>query len=66
MPVPRPDDFAQIAQDHGQSSLLGDFWLFLKQTRKWWLLPIVALLLLFAFLLIMSSSAAAPFIYTLF
>ncbi len=66
MQRPGTDEFTWIVQQHSQNSVLGDFWLFLKQTRKWWLLPIVALLLLFAFLLVLSSSAAAPFIYTLF
>jgi len=44
-----------------------EFWSFLKEQKKFWLLPIVAMLLLFGLLLIFAqTSALAPFIYTLF
>ncbi len=39
---------------------------FLKQNKKWWLLPILCTFLLVSILLMLSSTAAAPFIYTLF
>ena len=48
-------------------SLLAEFWLFLAERKKLWLLPIVILLLLFGVLLIFAqTSALAPFIYALF
>lgn len=48
-------------------SLLGDFWLFLKVRKKWWLAPIVITLLMVGVLLVVTeSSALAPFIYALF
>ena len=48
-------------------STLGDFWGFLKERKKWWLLPMVIVLLLFGVLIVLTSgSAIAPFIYTLF
>jgi drug/metabolite transporter superfamily protein YnfA len=48
-------------------SLLREFWLFLRQNKKLWLLPIVIVLLLLGALLIFAqSSALAPFIYTIF
>jgi hypothetical protein len=43
-----------------------EFWQFLAQSKKWWLLPVVIILVLFGFLMILSGTAAAPFIYTLF
>ncbi|MFH1319496.1 MAG: DUF5989 family protein [Bacteroidota bacterium] len=44
-----------------------DIWGFLKERKKWWLLPvIIGLLILGAILMIESGSAIAPFIYTLF
>ncbi len=44
-----------------------DLWGFLKERKKYWLLPIIITLLLFGGLIIMTSgSAVAPFIYTLF
>ena len=46
---------------------LREFWLFLRDRKKFWLLPIVAMLGLFAALLALTQgSAVAPFIYTLF
>ena len=46
--------------------LLSEFWLFLKQNKKWWLLPIVIVVLLLGALVFFASTPAAPFIYTLF
>ena len=48
-------------------SLLGEFFLFLRENKKLWLLPIViTLLLLGALLVFAQGSALAPFIYTVF
>jgi hypothetical protein len=47
--------------------VLLDFWQFLRDRKKWWLLPIVLVLLFLGFLIIMTGgSALGPFIYTLF
>jgi hypothetical protein len=47
--------------------ILAEFFHFLKQNKKWWLLPIlVTLLLLGALLVFAQGSVVAPFIYTLF
>ena len=43
-----------------------EFWHFLGQTKKWWLLPILIVVFAFAILVFFSGTAAAPFIYTLF
>ncbi|MEL7247322.1 MAG: DUF5989 family protein [Bacteroidota bacterium] len=46
---------------------LRDLWLFMKERRKWWLLPIITILLLIGALIIFAeSSAVGSFIYTLF
>jgi len=46
---------------------LKDMWLFLKERKKFWLVPIVFILLLLGVLIVFGgSSAIAPFIYTLF
>jgi competence protein ComGC len=48
-------------------SVVTDFWQFLKDRKKWWLLPMIVVLLLIGALIVMTSgSAIAPFIYTLF
>ena len=51
----------------GKLSLASEVWLFLRQNKKLWLLPIIIVLLLLGVLLIFAqSSALAPFIYTIF
>ncbi|MER3376065.1 MAG: DUF5989 family protein [Allomuricauda sp.] len=46
---------------------LKEFFLFLKERKKWWLIPLIIIFVLFGILIFLtSSSALAPFIYTLF
>ena len=48
-------------------SFLKEFWEFLRERKKYWLLPIVIVLALFGILIVLSQgSAVAPFIYTIF
>jgi hypothetical protein len=48
-------------------TFLAEFWAFLRERKKFWLLPILLILCLFGGLIILSQgSAVAPFIYTLF
>ncbi len=51
----------------GKLALAGEFWLFLRQNKKYWLLPIILILFAVGALLVFAqSSALAPFIYTIF
>jgi hypothetical protein len=59
------DEFAAQADQHS-GSLLGEVWGFLRENKKWWLLPIVITMLLLGLLVVLGGSGAAPFIYTLF
>jgi hypothetical protein len=44
-----------------------ELWAFMKERKKFWLLPIVLILVLFGGLIVLTQgSAVAPFIYTLF
>jgi hypothetical protein len=46
---------------------LKDLWGFLRQRKKFWLVPLIVILLSFGALVVLASgSAIAPFIYTLF
>jgi len=50
---------------------MGDFvkelWGFLKERKKFWLLPIIVMLVVLSGLIFLTSgTAVAPFIYTLF
>lgn len=50
-----------------RTAIIAQFFQFLIQNKKWWLMPIsIALLLLGALIILAKSSALAPFIYTLF
>ena len=47
--------------------LLRDFWRYVRQRRKYWMIPLLVLLALFGSLLLLAQgSALAPFLYTLF
>ena len=48
-------------------SFIKEFWDFLRERKKYWLLPIIIVLALFGILIVLSQgSAVAPFIYTIF
>ncbi len=47
--------------------LLEDLWSFLRERKKFWLLPIILVMVLLGGMLVLAQgSAVAPFIYTLF
>jgi hypothetical protein len=58
--------FEIAAKKAGSSSLMADTIGFLKENKKWWLLPILVLMVLISVLLLLSGSPIGPFIYTLF
>jgi hypothetical protein len=44
-----------------------ELWMFMRERKKFWLLPIVLVLLIFGGLVVLTQgTAVAPFIYTLF
>ena len=48
-------------------SFFKEFFAFLKERKKYWLLPIIIVLALFGALIVLSQgSIVAPFIYTIF
>jgi Family of unknown function (DUF5989) len=60
-----PDDFAREAAG-AERGFLRELFDFLRQNRKWWLLPAIIVLLLVGVLGVLGGTALAPFIYTLF
>ena len=47
--------------------IIAEYLMFLRENKKWWLIPIVVVLVLFGLLIVITKgSALAPFIYTLF
>ncbi len=46
---------------------LAELWMFMRERKKFWLLPIIIMMVVFGGLVILSQgSAVAPFIYTIF
>ena len=46
---------------------ISELWMFLRERKKFWLLPILVMMALFGGLLVLSQgSAVAQFIYTIF
>jgi len=44
-----------------------ELWAFMKERKKFWLLPVVLVLVLLSSLIVLTQgSAVAPFVYTLF
>ena len=44
-----------------------ELWMFMRERKKFWLLPIIIVLVLFGGLVVMTQGTViAPFIYTLF
>ena len=59
-------EFEQAAAEQPRGGFAGELWTFMKENKKWWLLPLIVALLIFAALIFLSSTGVAPFIYTLF
>lgn len=47
--------------------LFGELWAYMKQRKKWWLVPVILVMVVVGGLLVFAQgSALAPFIYTIF
>ena len=47
-------------------SFLRELVMFIRQNKKWYLIPIIVSILLLGILIALGSTGAAPFIYTVF
>jgi hypothetical protein len=66
MSSPKHNDFERAAREERHSGLLREFWGFLKDNKKWLMIPVIVLLLIFGLLIFLAGTGVAPFIYTLF
>ena len=66
MSDPNQNDFEQTAKEQAETGFCAELWGFLRDNKKWWLVPILIVLLLFGLLILLSGTGMAPFIYTLF
>lgn len=62
----KPKNEFEQASGQQQTGIVGEFILFLKQNKKFWLIPLLLVLLALGLLIVLGGTAAAPFIYTLF
>ena len=62
----KPDKSLEELNEEPVLPLHKEFFLFLKENKKWWLIPILLVLALMGLLVALSGSAVAPFIYPLF
>lgn len=65
MTGPENNEF-EAAGKGKQTGLVAEIVEMLRESKKYWLIPIIAVLFVLGALVILSSTAAAPFIYTLF
>jgi hypothetical protein len=64
---PKPQDAeAWRLADAPTPGLFAEFWQFLREHKKWWLVPILLVLLLMGLLVFLTTSPAAPFMYPFF
>lgn len=48
-------------------SLFSEMWAYMKERKKWWLMPVILVMVMVGALLVFAQgSALAPFIYTVF
>lgn len=50
----------------GRGNLITEFLAFLRDNKKWWLLPMLLVIALLGGLVLLGGTGLAPFIYTLF
>jgi hypothetical protein len=62
----RRNEFEKAAGQQAEAGFLSALWGFLRDNKKWWMLPILVMLLLFSLLVLLGGTGLAPFIYTLF
>lgn len=64
-PQPEASEFQQLSAED-DLGLMAEFWLFLKEEKRWWLTPIIVACLAITGLAWFTSTGAYPFIYSLF
>jgi hypothetical protein len=64
----QPDEqsFEDAVENASGGGLVGDFFAFMRENAKWWLLPILFVFATLGVLLALAATGAMPFIYTLF
>ena len=59
------DDLEALANEKARG-IVGELVDFLRDNKKWWMIPIIVALLLIGVLILLGGTAVAPFIYSIF
>jgi hypothetical protein len=65
-PMPGKKEELDALAETSEVGFLREFFDFLRENKKWWLIPIVVVLVLLGLLMLAGGTGAAPFIYSLF
>ena len=57
--------FERAGEDR-KLSLFREFYVFVKENKAWWMIPILLVLSVVGLIVALGSTGIAPFIYTLF
>ena len=60
----QPNEFESAGDE--QPSILVEVFYFMRDNKKWWMLPIVIVLAFLGILIALAATGLAPFVYTLF
>lgn len=60
-----PSPSTDFSDDEKPISLVREFYLFLTENKKWWMVPLIAFFLILMAAVVMTNSPLAPFIYSL-
>ena len=63
---PSPKSEFERAGEERAPSLVAEFWSFISENKKWWMIPILLVISLVGLLAVLAATGAAPFIYTFF
>lgn len=62
----REERLQQLVRSGGRQTAFSDFYYFLKENKRWWLIPFILTLLVVGLVVLLSGTGAAPFVYTFF
>ena len=58
--------FQEISEKLEHRGLMKDVMFYIKESKKWWLLPFILVFILMGIFIFLSGTGVAPFVYTLF
>lgn len=64
-PEPPKSEFESLP-DEPPLSVAAEFLFFIRENKKWWLIPILLVLGIIGVFALLAGTGAAPFIYTVF